>query len=162
MADAPHSNLLPPRDRPADAPDSTAMLLMTCSPPCFLIMCAAPQAEWGASGLPEAGPPGVGPAPLGQTARKFYCLLGHLYAAARAELGRMASALKLDLPGQASTHGSHVRPHCKHCGTPSARSGMVHDDGRQAAADKSRLAASWHSSVQEQRSWPGMHPAGRA
>ena len=66
------------------------------------------QAEWGASGLPEAGPPGPVPAPLGQSARRFYCLLGHLYAAARAELRRMATALKLDMPGDMSSHGTHV------------------------------------------------------
>ena len=77
-----------------------------CSCTCYSAASCDIQAEWGASGLPEAGPPGAPPVPLGQGARTFYCLLGHLYAAGRAELMRMASALKLDLPGEACTASS--------------------------------------------------------
>ena len=64
------------------------------------------QAEWGASGLPETGPPNTGGEPLGQSARSFYCLLGHLYAAARQELVHMASSLEVSasLPTMSPPH----------------------------------------------------------
>lgn len=71
-----------------------------------------PQAEWGASGLPETGPPDTGGEPLGQSARLFYCLLGHLYAAARQELVHMASHLEVaaSLPPSSPSHNPVSMP----------------------------------------------------
>ncbi|KAK9806020.1 hypothetical protein WJX73_006019 [Symbiochloris irregularis] len=63
------------------------------------------EAEWGASGLPEPGPPDVPRNAPGQGARTFYGLLGQLYTTARHQLVHMASSLEVGTSAPADDAG---------------------------------------------------------